>query len=82
MTHTETIAVTVAIISAAVTVIGLIWQLALYELSGARLQVRLRPAAVLGRWDPLPGAGARSMVSREHSPAPATPPLAAPHRPR
>lgn len=46
MTESEAIAVTVAIISAAVTVIGLIWQLALYKLSGARLQVRLRPAVL------------------------------------
>jgi hypothetical protein len=43
MTHTETVTVTVAIISAAVTVFGLIWQLELYMPSGARLQVRLRP---------------------------------------
>lgn len=46
MTRTETVAVTVAIISASVTVVGLIWQLALYKLSGARLQVRLRPAVL------------------------------------
>lgn len=46
MTDTATVAITLAIISAAVTVFGLIWQLALYKLSGARLQVRLRPAVL------------------------------------
>ena len=39
------IAVTVSIASACISLVGLLWNLTLFRLSGARLQVRLTPAA-------------------------------------
>ena len=44
--ETATVALVVAGCSAAVSLTGLVWQLMLYRLSGARLDVRLRPAVL------------------------------------
>lgn len=67
-------ALVISIASAVVALTGVVWQLALYRLSGARLQVRLRPGAltpvghlVRGResgWK-VPTPGAESVVGDE-----------------
>ncbi|SDJ52783.1 hypothetical protein SAMN05192558_109150 [Actinokineospora alba] len=63
-TATSNAALVVAIVSATITLFGIVWQVFLYRLSGARVAVSIRPAVLYsdgttmrgpaGRWDTKP----------------------------